>query len=57
MSLPTRKLGELTVSAQGLGCMGMSQSYGAGDDTESIATLRRAVELGVTLLDTSVSTV
>ena len=49
----TAQLGELTVSAQGLGCMGMSQSYGPGDDTESAATLLRALELGVTLFDTS----
>ena len=41
------------VSAIGLGCMGMSQSYGAGDETESVATLRRALELGVTFLDTA----
>jgi aryl-alcohol dehydrogenase-like predicted oxidoreductase len=43
----------LRVSRQGLGCMGMSQSYGAGDDAESIATIHRALELGVTLLDTA----
>ncbi len=43
----------LTVSAQGLGCMGMSQSYGPGDDAESKATLNRALELGVTLFDTA----
>lgn len=47
------KLGDLTVSAQGLGCMGMSQSYGPGDDTESKATLLRALELGVTFFDTA----
>jgi aryl-alcohol dehydrogenase-like predicted oxidoreductase len=53
--LPTRKLGHpgLEVSALGLGCMGMSQSYGVPDDQESIATLHRAIELGVTFLDTA----
>ncbi|MEC3979442.1 aldo/keto reductase [Amycolatopsis sp. H20-H5] len=51
--VPTRTLGELTVSAQGLGCMGMSEFYGQGDDTESIAVIHRALELGVTLLDTA----
>jgi aryl-alcohol dehydrogenase-like predicted oxidoreductase len=50
----TRKLGELEVSAQGLGCMGMSQAYGVRDnDEESIATIHRALDLGVTLLDTA----
>jgi aryl-alcohol dehydrogenase-like predicted oxidoreductase len=50
-----RKLGRqgLEVSALGLGCMGMSQSYGEADEAESIATLHRAVELGVTFLDTA----
>ncbi|TGB13707.1 aldo/keto reductase [Streptomyces sp. MZ04] len=52
-TLPTRRLGALTVSAQGLGCMGMSHAYGAADDTQSIATIHRALDLGVTLLDTS----
>ena len=43
----------LAVSALGLGCMGMSQSYGAPDDTESIATVHRALELGCTFFDTA----
>jgi aryl-alcohol dehydrogenase-like predicted oxidoreductase len=47
------ELGKLTVSAQGLGCMGMSEWYGAADWDESIATIRRALELGVTFLDTA----
>ncbi|MDT0277671.1 aldo/keto reductase [Blastococcus goldschmidtiae] len=50
---PTRSLGGLTVSALGLGCMGMSQSYGTADRSESLATIHRALDLGVTLLDTS----
>jgi aryl-alcohol dehydrogenase-like predicted oxidoreductase len=51
----TRTLGRngLTVSALGLGCMGMSQMYGAADRDESIATVHRALDLGVTFLDTS----
>jgi aryl-alcohol dehydrogenase-like predicted oxidoreductase len=55
MTLPIRKLGSqgLEVPAIGLGCMGMSQSYGAADETESIATLHRAIELGCTFLDTA----
>ncbi|MFI0975758.1 aldo/keto reductase [Streptomyces sp. NPDC021093] len=52
-TVPTRYLGELAVSAQGLGCMGMSHGYGATDDAQSIDTLHRALDLGVTLLDTS----
>ncbi len=43
----------LEVSALGLGCMGMSQSYGTPDDAESVATIHRALELGVTLFDTA----
>src|SRR5947209_8027615 len=43
----------LEVSAIGLGCMDMSEFYGAGDDAESIRTIHRALELGVTLLDTA----
>ncbi len=43
----------LRVSALGLGCMGMSEFYGPGDEQESIATIHRALELGVTLLDTA----
>jgi aryl-alcohol dehydrogenase-like predicted oxidoreductase len=49
----TTALGELTVSAQGLGCMGMSEFYGPTDWDESVATIRRALGLGVTFLDTA----
>jgi aryl-alcohol dehydrogenase-like predicted oxidoreductase len=47
------QLGDLTVSAQGLGCMGMSEWYGPTDWDESVATIRRALDLGVTFLDTA----
>jgi aryl-alcohol dehydrogenase-like predicted oxidoreductase len=50
-----RKLGDqgLTVSAAGLGCMGMTGAYGTADEAEAIETIRRAVELGVTMFDTA----
>jgi aryl-alcohol dehydrogenase-like predicted oxidoreductase len=53
--LAKRKLGRqgLEVSALGLGCMGMSQSYGVPDDAESIATVHRAIDLGLTFFDTA----
>jgi aryl-alcohol dehydrogenase-like predicted oxidoreductase len=55
MTLPTRTLGSpgLVVSAQGLGCMGMSEFYGTGDEAESVATINLALDLGVTFLDTA----
>jgi aryl-alcohol dehydrogenase-like predicted oxidoreductase len=53
--MKTRKLGTqgLTVSALGLGCMGMSIAYGSGDEADSMATIAKALDLGVTLLDTA----
>ena len=53
--MKTRHLGKsgLRVSAIGLGCMGMSEFYGAGDEAESVATIQRALDLGCTFLDTA----
>src|SRR6267154_2044942 len=53
--MPRRRLGssDLTVSALGLGCMGMSEFYGATDDNESIATIHRALDQGIDFLDTA----
>src|SRR5579872_1262218 len=53
--METRKLGRngLTVSALGLGCMGMSEFYGGRDEAESIATIHRALDLGIDFLDTA----
>ena len=51
--LPTRRLRDLTVSALGLGCMGMSDFYGPRDEAENLRTLDRALELGVTFYDTA----
>lgn len=56
MTIPTRTLGTtsaLTVSALGLGCMGMSEFYGTPDEAGGIATIHRALDLGVTFLDTA----
>ena len=48
-----RRLGAIEVSAIGLGCMGMSQSYGPADEQESMATIHRAIDLGITFFDTA----
>jgi aryl-alcohol dehydrogenase-like predicted oxidoreductase len=56
MTIPQRTLGKaapLTVSALGLGCMGMSEFYGTGDEATAIETIHRALDLGVTFLDTA----
>ena len=55
MTMQTRALGSqgLEVSAEGLGCMGMSEFYGTADEREAIATIHRALELGVTFLDSA----
>ncbi len=51
--MQTRTLGSLSVPAMGLGCMGMSEFYGTGDQAEAERTIQRALDLGVTLLDTA----
>ncbi len=51
--MQVRSLGGLEVSAQGLGCMGMSEFYGRTDEQEALSTIHRALDLGVTLLDTA----
>jgi aryl-alcohol dehydrogenase-like predicted oxidoreductase len=51
--LKTRKLGSLETSELGLGCMGMSAFYGSSDEGEAIATIQRALELGINFLDTA----
>jgi aryl-alcohol dehydrogenase-like predicted oxidoreductase len=55
IAMPSRSLGRegLVVSALGLGCMGMSEFYGERDDDTSIATIHRAIEIGITFLDTA----
>src|SRR6478736_6124562 len=53
MSIQTRQIGSLTVSALGLGCMGMSEFYGTPDEQGGTDTIHRALDLGVTFLDTA----
>jgi aryl-alcohol dehydrogenase-like predicted oxidoreductase len=53
MEMRRRKLAELEVSELGLGCMGMSFAYGTADQHEAIATIHRALELGINFLDTA----
>jgi aryl-alcohol dehydrogenase-like predicted oxidoreductase len=53
MSIQTRQIGHLTVSALGLGCMGMSEFYGTPDERSGVDTIHRALDLGVTFLDTA----
>lgn len=53
MSIQTRQIGPLTVSALGLGCMGMSEFYGTPDEQSGVDTIHRALDLGVTFLDTA----
>jgi aryl-alcohol dehydrogenase-like predicted oxidoreductase len=55
LTMPSRSLGpdHLTVSPIGVGCMGMTWAYGKTDRSESIATIHRALDLGVTLFDTA----
>src|SRR6187431_3643475 len=53
MSIQTRQIGSLTVSALGLGCMGMSEFYGTPDEQGGTETIHRALDLGVTFLDTA----
>ncbi|MGH8970124.1 MAG: aldo/keto reductase, partial [Actinomycetes bacterium] len=47
-----RTLADLTVSAEGLGCMGMSEFYGTTSEAEAVETIHRALDIGVTFLDT-----